>query len=103
VIVFFTKTGLFSLARDTGDLAEEAGISKRTVERLEMGAVATQLSVLIRVCRVLDLLDRFELLIPEPVPSPIQQLKLRRRQRQRASRIKTSKSRSGKWHWADKS
>lgn len=82
-------------------VAQEAGVSKRTLERLEMGAVATQLSVLIRVCRVLHLLDRFDSLIPEPVLSPIQQLKLQGRQRQRASSIKTAKARSAKWHWVD--
>ncbi len=57
-------------------LATQAGVSKRTVERLEAGAVATQLSGFIRVCRVLDLIERFDLLVPEPVPSPVAQLKL---------------------------
>ena len=38
-------------------LAEQAGVSKSTVERLESGAVATQLSGFIRVCRVLDLMN----------------------------------------------
>ena len=66
-------------------LAEQAGVSKRTVERLESGSVATQLSGFIRVCRVLDLVERFNLLVPEPVPSPVEQLKLRGRKRLRAS------------------
>ncbi len=65
-------------------LAAEAGISKRTLERLESGEVATQLSGFIRVCRVLGLLRGFEALIPPPQPSPIAQLKLAGRQRQRA-------------------
>jgi len=58
------------------ELATQAGVSKRTVERLETGAVATQLSGFIRVCRVLEVIERFELLVPEPVPSPVAQLKL---------------------------
>ena len=66
-------------------LAAQAGVSKRTVERLESGSVATQLSGFIRVCRVLDVIERFDLLVPEPVPSPVEQLKLRGRKRQRAS------------------
>jgi transcriptional regulator with XRE-family HTH domain len=69
-------------------LAERAGVSKRTVERLEAGAVATQLPGFIRVCRVLDLVDRFDLLLPEPVLSPMAQLKLGGRKRQRASTAK---------------
>jgi transcriptional regulator with XRE-family HTH domain len=66
-------------------LATQAGISKRTLERMESGATAMQLSAFIRVCRKLSLLDRFELLLPESVPSPIAQLKLGGRKRRRAS------------------
>lgn len=82
-------------------LATQAGVSKRTVERLEGGAVATQLSGFIRVCRVLDLLDRLETLIPEPVPSPLEQLKLRGRQRQRASGGKPVQPSAKRWKWGD--
>ena len=82
-------------------LAEQAGVSKRTVERLESGSVATQLSGFIRVCRVLDLVERFDLLVPEPVPSPVEQLKLRGRKRQRASARRKAKSSSKKWQWGD--
>jgi DNA-binding XRE family transcriptional regulator len=51
-------------------LAEQAGISKRTLERLEAGAAATQLSLFLRVLRQLDLLERLELLLPSPHPWP---------------------------------
>ncbi len=84
-------------------LAERAGVSKRTVERLESGSVATQLSGFIRVCRVLGLVERFDLLVPEPAPSPIEQLKLRGRRRQRASTRKRARAVSGKWQWGDES
>ena len=83
-------------------LAEQAGVSKRTVQRLETGAVATQLSGFIRVCRVLDVIERFDLLIPEPVPSPVEQLKLAGRKRQRASAAKIAKPSAKKWQWGDK-
>jgi transcriptional regulator with XRE-family HTH domain len=85
-----------------GQLAEQAGVSKRTVERLESGAVATQLSGFIRVCRVLGVLERLDTLVPEPVPSPVAQLKLRGRQRQRASTTKAVTSSAKKWQWGDK-
>ena len=84
-------------------LAEQAGISKRTVERLESGSVATQLSGFIRVCRVLDLINRFDLLVPEPIPSPVEQLKLQGRRRQRASAKRRSKAPSKKWQWGNES
>ena len=82
-------------------LAEEAGVSKRTVERLEAGSVATQLSGFIRVCRVLDVLERFDMFIPGPVTSPIEQLKFHGRIRQRASSAKLSKPVAAQWHWGD--
>ncbi len=66
-------------------LATEAGISKRTLERMESGALAMQLSAVIRVCRVLGVLDHFELLLPESGPGPIAQLKMGGRKRRRAS------------------
>jgi transcriptional regulator with XRE-family HTH domain len=86
-----------------GELAKRAGVSKRTVERLESGAAATQLSGFIRVCRALNLLERFDTLIPESPPSPIAQVKLRGKQRRRASSAKTVKSPSKKWVWGDES
>ena len=66
-------------------LAESAGVSKRTVERLERGDVAPQMSGFIRVCRALELVERFELLVPEPVVSPMALLKLGGKKRRRAS------------------
>lgn len=67
-------------------LAERAGVSKRTVERLERGDVAPQMSGFIRVCRALELVERFELLVPEPVMSPMLQLRLGGKRRRRASK-----------------
>ncbi len=83
-------------------LAEQAGVSKSTVQRLEAGAVATQLSGFIRVCRTLDLVERFELLVPEPVASPVAQLKLGGKQRQRASVAKSASPSAKKWQWGAK-
>jgi hypothetical protein len=53
------------------------------------------------VCRALDLLDRFELLVPEPVPGPVDQLKRRGRKRQRASAKRKTAVSSKKWQWGD--
>lgn len=82
-------------------LAAQAGVSKNTVQRLESGSVATQLSGFIRVCRVLDLIEGFDLLVPEPVSSPVEQLRLRGRERQRASPKRRAKAASKKWQWGD--
>lgn len=64
-------------------LAEKAGISKRTVERLEDGA-STQLFNLIRYLRALEMLDALEGLLPAATANPIDQLERRGRTRRRA-------------------
>jgi len=63
--------------------AEKAGVSKRTVERMEAGA-SVQLSSLIRVLRVLDLMDGLEQLAPPTGPRPMDLLQLKGKARQRA-------------------
>jgi len=68
------------------DLSEQAGVPKRTIERLESGAAATRLSAFIRVCLVLGLRNWLEQLVAEPPPSPVEQLKLKGRARKRASK-----------------
>ena len=82
-------------------LAEQAGVSKRTVERLESGEVATQLSGFLRVCRPLGLLERFENLIPDALPSPMEQLKKQGRKRQRASGRKAVPGKPKNWTWGE--
>ena len=83
------------------DLAEQAGISKRTVERVEAGAT-TQVSTMIRIIRVLELLDRLEMLVPDVGPRPMDLIKLKGKKRQRASRKKPQSERAS-WKWGDES
>lgn len=85
-------------------LAEEAGVSKRTVERLESGEVAARLSGFVRVCRALGIVGRLDTLIPSPAASPIAQLKLSGRGRKRASgRRGRPATTPGTWTWGDES
>lgn len=81
-------------------LAREAGISKRTLERLEAGQ-STQLTNLLRVLRALGLLERIDALVPEAVPSPVQQLELEGRTRERASPQRARRPSAKPWTWAD--
>lgn len=83
------------------ELANQAGVSKNTVQRLESGSVATQLSGFLRICRVLGLVERFDLLVPEPIASPIEQLKRLGKKRQRASAARKSGAPLRKWRWGD--
>ncbi len=87
----------FSLTQ--AQAAEEAGVGKRTVERIEAGH-DTQVSTLIRLLRVLELTDGLERLAPEPGPRPMDLLKLSGKQRQRASSRRARPS-AGEWRWGD--
>lgn len=83
-------------------LAQEAGVSKRTIERLESGEVATRLSALVRVGRVLGLIDRLDALVPAAAPGPVEQLQRAGRERKRASKPRQSApARARKWTWGD--
>lgn len=84
------------------DLAAQAGVAKRTVERMEAGASA-QMGSIIRILRVLDSLPGLDRLIPEAAPRPMELLKQKGKRRQRASGRRPQLSRSGKpWSWDSK-
>ena len=80
-------------------LSEQAGVSKRSVERVEAGAT-TQMSTMIRILRVLELLDRLETLVPESGPRPMDLLKLKGKARKRASG-KRKTTDGTPWRWGD--
>jgi len=82
-------------------LAEQAGLGVRTVQRLEMGAAATQLSGFARVCRVLGLAERFDAFLPEEVASPMELLKQQGRKRQRATGKKAAERTAKPWTWGE--
>lgn len=84
------------------ELAREAGISRRTLVRLEQGEEGVGAAALVRVIRALGLLEQFDLLVPEPLPSPIEQLRLQGRRRRRASRTQHHDG-VAPWTWGEPS
>lgn len=93
------------LERNTSQsqLAEEAGVGRVTVQRIEEGESASMTN-LVRVLRTLGLLEDLDQLVPEPRPSPIEQLRRqgRRRQRARAPRVASDDAAaSSTWRWGD--
>jgi transcriptional regulator with XRE-family HTH domain len=79
-------------------LAEQAGIAKRTLERMESGKTS-QLSTLVRVLRVLDAASGLENLLPEAEVSPMALLKHKGKVRERASRLRATKATDTPWQW----
>jgi transcriptional regulator with XRE-family HTH domain len=90
------------LSRDLtqAQLAKEAGVSKRTVERMEAGR-STQLTSFIRVLRTLGLLDRLDSLLPPAQPSPMDLLRRAGKAPQRATGKRPGSDKP--WSWGDES
>ena len=83
-------------------LAEQAGVGKRTVERIEAGGSA-QVSSLLRIFRVLELLSGLDAAIPAAQPGPMDLLKRKGKVRRRASGKKDAGQPDGAWTWGDES
>lgn len=84
-------------------VAEQAGIAKRTLERMEAGH-SSQLASLVRVLRVLDALPALDALIPEAGPRPMDLLQRAGKRRQRASGKRGGRGRQPgdtNWTWGD--
>ena len=88
------------------DLAEQAGISKRTLERIEAGH-STDFQLLLRALRALRLFDELDRLVPDLPQSPMALLKQKGRARKRVGRTrKKAKARPGQgksptWKWGE--
>ena len=81
-------------------LAHEAGVSKRTLIRLENGE-SSRLTNFVRVLRALGLLTNLDALVPTPLPSPVAQLKARTKERRRAFPAATNRRPGSTWTWGD--
>ena len=81
------------------ELAAKAGVSKRTLERLESG-LSTQFTNLIRILRALGLGPNLTALIPPQVASPLAQLRRQKSERVRATTpSKRAPKKKPGWTW----
>ena len=81
------------------ELAREAGVGIDTVKRMESGR-ATGTDKLVRVLRVLGLLEALNRVIPKAPPSPLERLALEGRERQRVRHRHAQPSQpTGRWTW----
>lgn len=83
------------------EAAKQAGLGKRTLERIEAGE-STQLASLLRLLRVVDLLDHLERAIPDTFPGPMELLKHQGKTRKRASKRRRSNDTGQPWTWDEK-
>jgi transcriptional regulator with XRE-family HTH domain len=79
-------------------LADEAGVSRRTITRLENGG-GISVETLIRIMRALGIANRLEALLPDPSLRPVERVRFKGKQRQRARQ--TADSKPGDWTWGD--
>lgn len=82
------------------ELANHAGVSQRTVERLEAGS-SVQLEKLLRILRALTLTDNLNALIPEASIRPIQLAGSKTDVRQRANKRAAGSPKKPGWSWGD--
>ena len=84
------------------DVSAKAGIGRMTLQRMEAGEPFS-LTSLIRVLRVLGMLDGLERLMPETSPSPIDELKRQGQRRQRAGSPRSTATQNppSPWRWGD--
>lgn len=80
-------------------LAAEAGVSQRTIARLEKGE-GVSLDTFIRILIALGLQQNLETLLPDPTVRPVDRITLKGNQRKRA-RPKPANEESSNWSWAD--
>jgi len=82
------------------ELAEKAGVGKRTLERLETGET-TQTRTLFRIFRALGLLGKIEALLPGPATRPSHALREAGSLPKRVPRKKIDASGEEEWKWGD--
>jgi len=82
-------------------LAEDAGVGRVTVQRLEEGKVNATLAVLVRLLRALDLSEGLEQLVPALSPRPLEEMERRGRPRQRAREPRPKERQDKGWQWGD--
>lgn len=95
------KIGDIRLVRNMtqAELAEKAGISLRTIRRMEKGE-GVSLDTFIRVLIALGIQQNLEGLLPDPSVRPIERINRGGRERQRAS-SHTPETEKKPWSWGD--
>lgn len=89
-----------NLAKTQQQLAEESGLSRRTIQYAEAGG-SVQSESLIRLLRALGLLGTLDALLPEQSVSPMDMLKLKKKERKRVRVTQGAQAATDEWKWGD--
>lgn len=81
-----------------GGLAAAAGVSLRTIQRIETGGEGYGATSLLRVLRGLGLLENLGALLPETGCRPMEMLRNRGKPRERAGKKRKG---GGPWRWGE--
>ncbi len=82
------------------ELARQAGIGRRTLQKAEEGDVTT-VATFIAILRGLGLLAQWDQFLPAPPASPVQLARLQGQTRQRASGKRKTARPDRDWKWED--
>ena len=83
------------------ELARNAGVSQRTIERFEAGN-SVQLDKLVRILRALRLSTNLDQLLPEASIRPIQLAGSREKVRRRSRKRRSAPQDGDGWTWGDR-
>ena len=86
-----------SLNMTQQDLADKSGVSKRSISRIEQGE-SSQMETFIKILMALDLIDNFDLLIPDQTVRPSFYLENNKKTRQRVRKPSNS---ANEFKWGD--
>lgn len=93
------RLGQLRLSRNItqSELVQDAGVSERTLRRLESGTGAT-LDSFIKILIALKIQQNMDMLVPDPSIRPIERVRTGGSERRRARPAKTSKPKK-EWQW----
>jgi transcriptional regulator with XRE-family HTH domain len=90
--------------RTQADLAEEAGIGRATLQRIERGE-SVQLTSIVKLLRAVELLSALDAAVPETIAFPIAELERQQRRGRRRARGRhggpTPVDEDQPWGWGD--
>ncbi len=85
-------------------LSREAGVSKRTIERIEAGSSAQTVNI-VRILRILELVSNLDQFLPEETTRPMELLRQQKKKYKRASSRRSSTGdgdrKTTDWTWGD--